>query len=72
MLAELTHDYSYFHFSLPHSEAGIVSMVSYGKNTNNTEFRISDCALPPLNGVSVAVGIVILGMDYLHEVFEFY
>lgn len=48
---------------MPHTEAGIVSMVNGGVDTNGSQFYITTAPSPQLDGYSVAFGRVTSGMD---------
>ena len=52
-------------FFTKHTEKGQLSMVNRGKDTNNSQFRISMRSLPYLNNKSVVFGKMVHGMELL-------
>ncbi|CAH0381837.1 unnamed protein product [Bemisia tabaci] len=55
-------------FLIKHSEPGIVSMVNHGPNTNGCQFFITLKACPSYDGVNVAFGKVVRGMDIVYQI----
>jgi len=53
---------------MPHTEAGIVSMVNGGVDTNGSQFYITTAPSPQLDGYSVAFGRVTSGMDVVGSI----
>lgn len=51
-----------------HSKRGILSMVNYGSNTNNSQFFITFGKQRHLDGKNVVFGIVDEGFDVLNEI----
>lgn len=52
-------------FEIGHSRAGLISMVSKGPDTNNSQFQIHLGPAPHLNGSQVVFGRVTEGLDTL-------
>eukprot|EP00667_Euglena_gracilis_P021719 EG_transcript_23893 len=57
-------------FSVPHDQAGVLSMANSGPNTNGSQFIITTCPAPWLDGRLVAFGRVRHGLDVLTQVHQ--
>jgi len=57
---------------MPHSQAGILSMVNGGVDTNGSQFYITTAPAPHLDGYSVAFGRVTNGMEIVHKISGLY
>lgn len=55
-------------FIIPHSERGLLSMHTVGRDTSGSQFNISLKALPHLNGRGVVFGRLIEGKEVLEEI----
>jgi peptidylprolyl isomerase len=55
-------------FMIQHNKPGIVSMANSGPNTNGSQFFIITQPQPHLDGVHVAFGQVIFGLELLDEI----
>lgn len=55
-------------FVMTHHDAGVVSMVNGGVDTNGSQFYITTAPSPHLDGYSVAFGRVSRGMDVVHKI----
>jgi cyclophilin family peptidyl-prolyl cis-trans isomerase len=61
-------------FIIPHSERGLLSMVSVGVNTSGSQFTLALDALPHLNGRSVVFARLIEGekvLEAIESIFTF-
>ena len=55
-------------FDLKHDRAGLLSMVNFGPDTNNSQFIITQKEMPWLDGKNVVFGRVISGMDVIENI----
>ncbi len=55
-------------FIIPHSERGLLSMHTVGRDTSGSQFNISLKALPHLNGRGVVFGRLIEGQEVLEKI----
>ena len=55
-------------FKLKHDQAGLLSMVNFGPNSNNSQFAITTVPAPWLNNKHVVFGKVISGMDIVGNI----
>ncbi len=58
------------HFIYPHSQAGVVSMLNNGKDTNNSKFIITLKSISTFDEKYIVVGRVVVGMDVIWEINE--
>jgi peptidylprolyl isomerase len=54
-------------FAIPHSEAGVLSMVSHGKDRNGSQFMVSLEGCPHHDGRHVGFGQLVEGEDVLRS-----
>ena len=57
-------------FDAKHDRAGLVSMANGGPNSNSSQFFITLCAAPELDGKYVVFGSVVEGMELLERLEE--
>ncbi|OBQ55945.1 peptidylprolyl isomerase [Tamlana sp. s12] len=57
-----------FHSDLKHDKPGMLSMANPGKNSNGSQFFITDVAKPHLDYVHTVFGEVIEGLDVLESI----
>ena len=55
-------------FSRRHAGPGLLSMVTKGKDTNGSQFRVSFNKIEEFNGVSQVIGQVVSGMDVIKSI----
>jgi peptidyl-prolyl isomerase G (cyclophilin G) len=55
-------------FQRQHSKAGLLSMATKGRNSNNSQFLVTLKPMPALDGKSVVFGHVIYGMEAIHRI----
>ena len=55
-------------FSRRHAGPGLLSMVSRGKDSNGSQFRIALKKIEEFNGVSQVIGQVVSGMDVIESI----
>ena len=53
----------------PHDRRGLLSMVSFGKDTNSSQFFITLGSLPWLNGLQVVFGMYLVKLS-VHSIFH--
>ena len=55
-------------FAVPHSNAGVLSMVSHGKDRNGSQFMVSLASVPHHDGRHVGFGRLVEGEDLLQGI----